>query len=183
MRSLIVVHKRIVRLLCVAACTWAIAACSPTYNWRVQALDDVAADALLPCKPEAAERLVPLATPPVTLHVRACDVKGQTFAISWALLPVGADPILALQRWQQAAAAAVKAGPIAGAPTPWRVAGSDEGIRLLSQGQRHNGDTIATEWRYARRGQAVIQLAIYGGVDQPERMTQFWESLAWRKRP
>jgi hypothetical protein len=119
----------------------------------------------------------------VTLHVRACDVKGQTFAISWALLPVGADPVLALQRWQQAAAAAVKAGPIAGAPTPWRVAGSDEGIRLLSQGQRHNGDTIATEWRYARRGQAVIQLAIYGGVDQPERMTQFWESLAWRKRP
>ncbi len=109
--------------------------------------------------------------------------KGQTFAISWALLPVGADPVLALQRWQQAAAAAVKAGPIAGAPTPWRVAGSDEGIRLLSQGQRHNGDTIATEWRYARRGQAVIQLAIYGGVDQPERMTQFWESLAWRKRP
>jgi hypothetical protein len=118
----------------------------------VQALDDVAADALLPCKPEAAERLVPLATPPVTLHVRACDVKGQTFAISWALLPVGADPVLALQRWQQAAAAAVKAGPIAGAPTPWRVAGSDEGIRLLSQGQRHNGDTIATEWRYARAG-------------------------------
>ena len=98
MRSLIVVHKRIVRLLRVAACTWAIAACSPTYNWRAQALDDVAADALLPCKPEAAERLVPLATPPVTLNVRACDVKGQTFVISWALLPVGADPVLALQR-------------------------------------------------------------------------------------
>jgi hypothetical protein len=80
----------------------AVAACSPTFNWReVQA--DGELSALLPCKPDRAERALPLGGDRVPLRMAGCEAGGATFAIAW--MP-GGEPAQASARlgaWQAAA--------------------------------------------------------------------------------
>lgn len=108
------------------ACAWAalaaaavlLAGCSPVFNWREVPLGDSLV-AMLPCKPDRAERSLPMGAATVPVDMAGCEAGGATFAV--ARLP-GGDASQAearLNAWRQAAR-----GPWAGAQlaeAPWAV--------------------------------------------------------------
>ena len=80
----------------------ALAACSPTLNWRSVAVTGTPLTALLPCKPDHAVRDVDWGAGQVPLAMLGCQAGGATYAISHLYLPNPADAPAVLERWQQA---------------------------------------------------------------------------------
>lgn len=91
-------------------------ACSPVFNWREVPVGESLV-ALLPCKPDRAERSLPMGAATVPVDMAGCEAGGATFAV--AQLPGGdaAQAEARLAAWRQAAR-----GPWTGAQfaeTPW----------------------------------------------------------------
>ena len=174
------------RIAFAAVIAVALAACSPTYNWRTLSLDSVGAQALVPCKPEYSTREVPLleGQAMITLHMQACDVGDVTYALSWLNIPPGQDVNAAMQRWLSASMAGAQAQERQAiaeqAQLPiWSVKGAALAKRYRLQGKRHDGQTIAVDIGMAQRGPSVVQLAIYGGSFAEAQRAEFWQGLAW----
>jgi len=66
----------LLRVLPLAPALIALAACTPALNWREVPLPPTSAVALLPCKPDHAERTVPLGGAPTVLSVTGCEAGG-----------------------------------------------------------------------------------------------------------
>ena len=66
------------------AAVLALAACSPALNWREVRPANTSLSLLLPCKPDKAEKIVPLGGQPTTLAMLGCDAAGATFAVAVA---------------------------------------------------------------------------------------------------
>ncbi len=102
-------HRSVqIKSTCVAAiCVAFTSACSPVFNWREVRFDASGTVALLPCKPDRAERPVPLydGSAPLMLYMAGCQAGGATFSVSVVQLPASASQAAAessLLRWQQA---------------------------------------------------------------------------------
>ncbi|MDM0046879.1 hypothetical protein QTH91_20475 [Variovorax dokdonensis] len=63
------------------------AACSPVFNWREVPMPDGQLLALLPCKPDRAERQLPLGNQAVLVNMAGCEAGGATFAVAQANAP------------------------------------------------------------------------------------------------
>lgn len=104
-----------------AACALLLAllasGCSPTFNWRNVRLDSRAGalNALLPCKPDRAERPVSFdGGASVPLSMIGCSTGGLTFTLAHLPVTEGADAATTLARWRAANAArlgAAETGP------------------------------------------------------------------------
>lgn len=57
-------------------------ACTPAFNWRDVAFDGLPVAALLPCKPDRGERMVPLAGAPRQMVMAGCEAGGATFTVA-----------------------------------------------------------------------------------------------------
>lgn len=163
------------------ALTLALVACSPTYNWREVRPAGSTLLALMPCKPEQAERAAPLGGSPVVLHMHSCETGGLTFAVAWAELAASDSSAEALDRWRGAALAAIRADPgRAGDPalqwTP-EVRGADQAQGLVAQGTQHDQRTVQMRAAHFSRGQQVYQAAVYGAALPDEVVTTFFEGL------
>ena len=76
-----------------------VTACSPTLNWREVRLD-AGVSLLLPCKPDKAQKQVPLGPQPTTLNMLGCEAGGSTFAVAVAELSDPAQVAEVLSQWQ-----------------------------------------------------------------------------------
>lgn len=156
-------------------------ACSPTFNWRTVSADSAPLQALMPCKPDAASRQVPLAGVPTALQMRSCDAGGLTFAIAWADVGEAARVEPALRGWQQATRLAVRAEPAPGGAAPpgaeVRVRGADRAEGLSARGLDHRGQPIEVRAVHAVRGTHLVQAAIYGQAIDDELVRTFFEGL------
>lgn len=97
------------------------AGCSPTHNWRQVRPEGAPLVALMPCKPERAEREVPLlgpGQPVVRLQMMSCEVQGRTYAVAALALPRGLAADVATQAWLRATWASLKQVPEPGAAVP-----------------------------------------------------------------
>lgn len=164
----------LIALLCLAACT-------PTFNWRTVRAEGAPLQALMPCKPDRAERQVPLGGPQATLHLLSCDTGGLSFAVAWvdAGEPARAEPTLLA--WRRASLLAVKADPAlaeqASAEWPARLAGAERVLGLQAQGRNHRGEAIELRALHARQGQRVLHAAIYGRAIPPDTAATFFDGL------
>src|SRR5690349_18357404 len=124
----------------VVLCSMALAACSPTFNWREVRVESAGIKAMLPCKPEHGARRVTLAGRDVEMAGIGCDAGGATFAILQA--DIG-DPALAgevLAQWNRATLANMKAGAPRAAPfVPPGATANPASQRVVAQGQRADG--------------------------------------------
>ncbi|TSE24903.1 hypothetical protein Tsedi_01763 [Tepidimonas sediminis] len=174
--------------------TLALAACSPALDWRDAGLAAPLL-ALLPCKPERAERAVPLLGPqaaPVTLRMASCTAGGATWALAEARLPDGAQAAAALAAWQRAAWATLGAPPAAaeaGAlPPGWAevpCAGRGAALQrcLRGPGRAPDGRAVRAELHWSARGPWLVQAAAYlsDGAALPAAAHEaFFGALAWR---
>ena len=156
----------------------ALAACSPTFNWRDLRPEGAPLQALMPCKPETATRAVPMLGQPTDLHMYSCETGGLTFALAWAEIGDAARVGEALAQWQAASLAAIKVAP--DQATAWgpSIAGASLAQGVNAQGSNHQGQAWLTQAAYFAQGSKVYQAAIYGPKIPSEAQATFFEGLS-----
>ena len=170
-----------------AAVALAAAACTPSLNWREVRLAPTTAVALLPCKPDRAERSVPLGGEPTTLAVSGCEAGGATFALMAAKVPAGRAPDELLAGWQQATLANMQADaahvqrsayrPIGGLPLP-------HAQRVVAQGRRGDGRAVAAQAVWSAHaapagGVELLHAVMYADRADPAAADAFFDGLGW----
>lgn len=183
-------------------------ACSPTFNWRDVPLQGTLLQAQMPCKPERAERQVPLTEAGATLRLLSCETGGLTFALAWADVP--ADPgqpqvqAQALDNWQQAGWASLRLPPVAAVgtsasaptvptaptalPAGWTAWAVDlpraQHLRAWQgEGRNHQGQVVAARQLYFSHAGAVYQAAVYGPRIDTATVAPFFEALRLPAQP
>ncbi len=163
-----------------------IVGCSPTFNWRDVRLDSRAGPlaALLPCKPDQAERPVSFdGGPAVPLSMIGCSTGGDTFTLAHLAVADPLEAAAALAQWR--AANRARLGGAESQPVAFRLAGT---LELPASG----GATIETRdpagqplrqraaW-FARAGSGgaveLFQVAMLGATIERGVADTFFSSL------
>lgn len=159
--------------------------CGPALNWRNVRMEGTPLQLLLPCKPDQAQREVPMAGQTVTLSMRGCDAGGATFAVSHVLVADTVQAATVLAFWKAAVlahlhAVDVKEAPFA-VPGGWQ---SAQSVRVQADGKRADGTSLALQaaW-FARVDAAGVHLfhaVMLSPRPMPEAADTFFASLAVR---
>ncbi|MFV0679949.1 hypothetical protein [Ottowia sp.] len=161
-------------------------ACTPTFNWRELRLPPTTAVALLPCKPDRAERTVPLGGVPTPLVVNGCDTGGATFALMAARLPAGIAPDEVLAAWQRITLANMRSS-VEPQRQPFHPPGGlplAHAQRLSAQGQQADGRAVMAQavWTaraHAGGGTELLHAVVYAPQPQPEATEAFFAGIKW----
>lgn len=156
-----------------------LAACNPVFNWREVRPDNTALSLLLPCKPDKAQRSVPLGGRPTELAMLGCDAGDATFAVAVATLDDAAQAAAVLAGWQTATLVNLKAAG-GGQTSPLTLAGADAlppAVLVRASGQRANGRAVQSQAAYFSQGRQVFQAVIYADQMDPEAAETFFSSL------
>ena len=161
-----------------------LSACSPSLNWRTVAVEQLVA--LLPCKPDHAQRQVELGGVPRTLSMWGCEAGGALFAVSHVRVDVPSSSVAVITAWQLAALRNVNSGGAAPpnelpfkVPTP-----ADQtalaGILLGVSGKRPDGQAVQAQLAWFSRGADVYHLAVFGPKLTPTLVDTFFTELRWQ---
>lgn len=153
-----------------------LAACSPTFNWREVRPEGGGVQALMPCKPETAERAVPLGPSPTELHMSSCRAGGLTYALAWARVPSPQDAAAALAGWEAASRQGLRATADAEALVP-PVRGAGRAHARALSGLDGQGQPVEARVVYAVQGERLFQAAVYGRPLPDEHVNPFLASL------
>ena len=166
-------------LSCLAAIV-SLAACSPAYNWREVRPDNTRLSLLLPCKPDKAQKVVPLGGRATTLSMLGCDAAGATFAVAVADVGDAGTAALVLEQWQSLTLANMKAVPATREVLPLKILGLPAGAsvsRVAARGQRIDGSAVAGQAAYFAQGSQVFQVVMYAPKITPEAADTYFSSL------
>jgi len=164
----------------VVACVLALPGCSPVFNWREVRPEGTRLTVLLPCKPDRAQKVVPLGGQATTLSMLGCDAGGATFAVAVADVGDAARAAPVLAQWQEAAWMNMKAVPASRQPLPLRIAGAPAGLnatRVQAQGQRADGTPVSGQAAYFAQGSQLFQAVLYAPQIDPDAAETFFSSL------
>jgi hypothetical protein len=160
-----------------------LAACSPAFNWREVRPENTRLSLLLPCKPDKAQKIVPLGGAPTTLFMLGCDAGGATFAVALADLGDSSDAARAatvLAQWQSLTLANMKAAPASAEALPLKLAGATpqaQPILVKALGQRADGTAVSGQAAYFAQGSQVFQVVLYATTIPPDVAETFFSSL------
>ena len=174
---------RLLTLSTAAIVALALAACSPAFNWREVRPDNTSLSLLLPCKPDKAEKVVPLGGQPTSLAMLGCDAGGATFAVAVADLGSPQDAASAaalLARWQQLTLDNMQADRATLAHLALKVpgaAGEPPVVRVQAQGRRADGSAVSGQAAYFAQGTQVFQVVMYAAKPNLEAADTFFSSL------
>ena len=154
-----------------------LSACNPTFNWRDVRPEGTRLAALMPCKPDKAQRTVPMAGQQTELNLLSCDAGGVTFAVSMADVKDAAKAAAVLAQWQSATLVNIKstqAAPDAAFKLPGLASG---GIIVKATGQRANGQAVSSQAVYFAQGSQVFQAVMYADIIAPDIADTFFSGL------
>lgn len=157
-----------------------LAACSPAFNWREVRPEGTRLSLLLPCKPDKAQKVVPLGAQSTTLSMLGCDAGGVTFAVAVADLGDASKAGEVLAGWQSVALANMKAAAGTAQSMPLKVAGASPepaAIRVSASGQRADGTLVQGQAAYFASGTQVFQAVMYAPAIEPDVAETFFASL------
>ncbi len=160
------------------AVLFVLAACSPTLNWREVRPGSGRVSLLLPCKPDQAEKVVPLGGQATKLVMLGCDAGGATFAVAVAELSDPAQVPEVLVQWQKLTLANMKAG--AEQRTPLKVPGAatePAPLLLSATGARADGSAVQGRMAYFAKGAEIVQVVLYAPRISAEAQDTFFSSL------
>lgn len=158
-----------------------LAACSPSLNWRTVPVEQLAA--LLPCKPDHAERMVDLGGTQRALAMWGCEADGALFAVSHLRAEVPANPEQVITAWQLAALRHMPGvtsqtlpfqGPALAGQTP------SLGAMVRASGKRADGQIVQAQLAWFSRGADVYHLAVYAPALAPAMTETFFTELHWQ---
>ncbi|WP_411881269.1 hypothetical protein [Polaromonas sp. YR568] len=156
--------------------TAVLAACSPALNWREVRPEGTRLALLLPCKPDKAEKTVPLGGPATPLSMLGCDAGDATFAVAVAQLADAAQAATVLAQWQSLTLANMKAGPESVQVSPLKIPGA-AAVLVKAQGSRADGAAVSGQAAYFAQGSQVFQVVLYSARIAPEVAETFFSSL------
>lgn len=179
--------------------------CSPALNWRDVRLENTRLALLLPCKPDKAEKTVPLGGQPTVLTMMGCNAGGATFAVAVADLGDASKADAVLAQWQTLTLANMKAPPVgasvtaltaasSSAPTAASAAPAQQPTQTLAFklggtgvqpsavlvnafGSRADGRAVAGQAAYFAQGSQVFQAVVYADRITPELGETFFSSI------
>jgi hypothetical protein len=149
-------------------------ACSPTLNWREVRPEGTRLALLLPCKPDKAQKTVPLGGPATPLSMLGCDAGGATFAMAVAQLGDASQAATVLAQWQSLTLANMKAGPAQ--VSPLKIPGT-AAVLVKAQGRRADGAVVEGQAAYFAQGAQAFQVVLYADRIAPEVAETFFSSL------
>jgi hypothetical protein len=157
----------------------ALPACSPTLNWREVRPEGTRLALLLPCKPDKAQKIVPLGGPATPLSMLGCDAGGATFAVAVADLGDAAKAAPVLAQWQSLTLANMKAG-VAPQVSPLKLPGAaalPPASLVKAEGHGPDGKPVSGQAAYFAQGSQVFQVVMYSPRIAPEVAETFFSSL------
>ena len=154
-----------------------LTACNPTFNWRDVRPDGTRLALLLPCKPDKAQRMVPMASQQTEMNLLSCDAGGVTFAVSIADVNDAGKTDAVLAQWQSATLTNIKAGaPIT--RDVFKVPGlATGGVMVKATGQRGNGQAVSSQAAYFTQDSRVFQAVMYADSISPDVADTFFSGL------
>ena len=168
----------------VLAFVTSLAACTPTLNWREVPMEGLVA--LLPCKPDHAQRKVQLApsngvAPKLTMQMSGCEAAGALYAISHVHIEDIAQVQAVQTAWRQATLAALEASnvqaqplqlakPVAGQAHSAAIAraastdtATDTAFKLEKlDAKRPDGSAVQAQLAWLAKGRDIYHVAVYG---------------------
>jgi hypothetical protein len=155
-------------------------ACSPTFNWREVRPDETRLALLLPCKPDKAEKIVPLGGRQTSLRLLGCDAGGATFAVAVADIGDAARVADVLTQWQALTLANMKAGaPQVTAFALKGAAPAPAPVLVKAQGRRADGSAVTGQAAYFSQGTQVFQAVVYADKLPPDVAETYFASLSF----
>jgi len=166
-----------------------LAACSPTFNWRDVPMADGGLTALLPCKPDRAERAIPLGASTVNVQMAGCEAGDATFAIATARAGNAAEAEAWLDAWRtstraqwqaatggqvsETSVSVVRAAP---KPAPWQI----EAHGADASG-KPNEARVRWFAQFQRDGSvAIFQATVLGKPSATDATSTFFDGLRLR---
>jgi hypothetical protein len=167
----------LVRPIWLGGLTLVLGACSPSVNWRVIDLSSAAASVLMPCKPDAAQREVPLQSRPSVMEMRSCETGGVTYAVAWTRLPEPENGTQAVQTWL---AASARSAQVAVSPelTTWAPAHARAAWQWRGVGLNLRNEPVDVALAYVLSGATVIQMAVYSPPGTRVDVPVYWGGLS-----
>jgi hypothetical protein len=164
------------------AASIALAACSPTFNWRDAPVGDAGVIVLLPCKPDHATRQVPLGSEAVPVDMAGCKAGGATFAVAHATASSAEQAESWMRAWRTATRTQLATKRVVEAPAAVpRAAASPAPARLDTQGPpAESRDEAAHVLWFAQQrpdGMAIYQATVLGSPSSSEALTTFFEGI------
>ena len=154
-----------------------LTACSPSFNWRDVRPEGTQLALLMPCKPDTAQRTVPMAGQLTELKMLSCDAGGATFAVAVVDVKNAAAAPTALAQWQSATLANMKAAPNP-AVAPLKLPGlKAAGVLVKATGQRPNGQPVSSQTAYFVQGSQVFQAVLYADKMPLEAAETYFSGL------
>ncbi|CAG9270401.1 conserved hypothetical protein [Paraburkholderia unamae] len=175
-------HAAVAPALGVLAVAGALAACSPTYDWRTISNNESGYTVDMPSKPDKDERGIDVNGTPMRMRMQTAEVAGDVFVVGTLDLP-DAQPVTqqkALDFLRAGLARNVGVTPDAHAvPVPLATGGAVEGVEMQVAGKAGaNGETRTIHARLVVKGARAYQVAIVGRAEPPvEQVDQFFGSF------
>lgn len=142
-------------------------ACSPSLNWREVRLGGGELKAVLPCKPDQAQRRQSLAGYDIELAMQGCEAGGALYAISVAELATPAQAQQVQAQWQTNLLATLQAQGSSRQAFAIRGANAQpEALQLQASGRSAEGRALTVQAVWFMRGTRLYHAAIYA-----ERLT------------
>jgi hypothetical protein len=162
-----------------AAALLALAACTPTFNWREITVDAAALHATFPCKPDKAERKVPFTRErELLVHATGCEAGGASYAVLWADVGSPAELAAALAQWKQASLATSHASVEREEPyQPRGALAQPQAVMLRATGRRADGTEVKSQSAYFARGNSVFQAVVFSPRLSAEMTEPFFAGL------
>jgi len=158
-----------------------LAACSPTFNWREVPIADAGLVALLPCKPDRANRALPLGAESVQVDMAGCETGGATFAVAHASAGSPAQAEAWLTAWRAAMRNQLGAVQVNETPAAvQRATATPAPVRLESQPVQPSAASVQVLWfaQSQKDGSvALYQATVLGRPSTPEAAKTFFEGL------
>ena len=163
-------------LLACIAC--ALAACSPSLNWRQVRPDGADMTLLLPCKPDRASKTVPLGARATRLSMTGCEAGGAMYALALADLDDASQAATVLAQWQKLSLSHMQAASATQRPATVPGADAQPAPVLVSARGRHpDGQAVEGQALYFARGKQVFQAVIYAPRIDADAAETFLGSL------
>jgi hypothetical protein len=140
----------------------ALLACSPALNWREVPLNRLTA--LLPCKPDRAQRTVHLGSQALQMDMAGCEAAGGLFAISHLRLSAPGQAAQVLADWRAGTLRSMHSTAVT--ELPWRpVAGAGAPalppVLLEATGKGADGTVVQARLAWLVDGVDLFLLAVY----------------------
>ena len=161
----------------VAALLAAVAACSPSLDWREAHLEGSGVAMLFPCRVDRRERDVRMGGVALRVQMRSCRAADASFSLTYVDAPQPAQVGPLLADWRERAAANIGG---AGVLRPFAVPGAtpNEGSALLRvEGRMPDGRRVTEHAAFFVRGLRVYQATAIGEALPADAVETFFGAI------